>query len=173
MKRIIRLTESDLTRIVKRVIRENASAMISQMKKSISSADPLACKGTLLQNFNALKKQLGYPADGGCVGDSLSVAWPKGSKSRWYGWQVQCNQDIENIGKKDESIITNVAVIVDYSDNRKLKALENSNFYSNAKVNFTYDTDGNKDWAIIEKNYSYDQSPFDDLDDILTICNAA
>ena len=39
MKKVIRLTESDLTRIVKRVINENEDALASEIDKELSMVD--------------------------------------------------------------------------------------------------------------------------------------
>lgn len=161
MKKIIKLTESDLTRIVKRVIKESNNAMVSQMNTNVSKANPTGCKGMLLQNYNALKTSLGRPMDGGCVGDGLYVQWPKGSTSTYKGWQVQYN------GK--ETGDAEVIVFMDYKDNRKIMAVEDTNFYSGAKVNIIKDETGSPSQAGIVKKYGYDDVPLDDLDELLDI----
>ena len=98
MKRIIKLTERDLTRIVRRVISESSNSTVSQMNSNISKVDPTGCKGMLLQNYNALKTSIGRPMDGGCIGDALYTQWPKGSANGFKGWQVQYKMEDQNTG---------------------------------------------------------------------------
>jgi hypothetical protein len=161
MKKIVRLTELDLTRIVKRVIKESNNAMVSQMNSNVSKSSPTGCKGMLLQNYNTLKTSLGRPMDGGCIADGLYVQWPKGSTSMFKGWQVQYNG--ENSGD------TEVIVFMDYNDNRKIRAVEDTNFYSGAKVYIIKDETGSPSQASIVKKYGYDDIPLDDLDELLDI----
>jgi len=164
MKRIIKLTERDLTRIIKRVISESNNAVVSQMNSNISKVDPTGCKGTLLQNYNALKTSIGRPMDGGCISDALYAQWPKGSANSFKGWQVQYRMNHNNTG------VGEVIIFMDYKDNRKIQAIESTDFYSGAKVGIINDASGLPYEAVISKKYGKDDIPLDDLDELLDLC---
>ena len=164
MKRIIKLTERDLTRIVRRVISESSNSTVSQMNSNISKVDPTGCKGMLLQNYNALKTSIGRPMDGGCIGDALYTQWPKGSANGFKGWQVQYKMEDQNTGDCE------VIIFMDYKDNRKIKAIESTDFYSGAKVGIIKDASGLPYEAVISKKYGSDDIPLGDLDELLDIC---
>ena len=171
MKRIIRLTESDLTRIVKRVIRESAhTAMATQMNSKVLKSNPNGCKGKSLDRYDFLETEVG-PMDGGCVDigndNSLYAQWPKGSMTKWTGWQVQYKYETYNSSKE---FYSSVDLLVDYTDNRLIQAIESTDFYKGAKVNLIKGEDGKTSIAVITRKYGKDEAPSDTIKDLVDTC---
>jgi hypothetical protein len=172
MKRIIRLTESDLTRIVKRVIRESAhTAIATQMNSKVLKSNPNGCQTELLDRYDFLETEVG-PMDGGCVNDgsytSLYVQWPKGSIGKWTGWQVQYRYETSNSNKS--SVNSSIDLLVDYTDNRLIQAIESTDFYKGAKVNLINGEDGKTSIAVITRKYGKDEAPSDTIKDLVDTC---
>ena len=63
-----------------------------------------------------------------------------------------------------------LVIFMDYKDNRKIKAIESTDFYSGAKVGIIKDASGLPYEAVISKKYGSDDIPLGDLDELLDIC---
>jgi len=166
MKRIIRLTESDLTRIIKRVISENTQ---STMATKMTNRDGNFCKGKDLEEYNELESRFG-PMDGGCdymgMDGSIIVAWPKGSRTGEGNWMVQSNRYIRD-GKNYREVLAFVELGKEGSENL-VKAFKDTDFFKN---NERPDI-GEGTEVVALKTYDPNESDFmEDLDEVINTLN--